>query len=122
MAAATPPYPSAASQPVQPILIATSLVLIQVALLATGPRHDREPPPAWALRVDPNVASRAELMSLPRVGPALADAIIAYRTERGGAAFRTADDLLAVPRIGPQTVALLREFLRFPDDPAAAGR
>ena len=68
------------------------------------------------LRIDPNRATAAELDLLPRIGPKISAAIIAYRAaaERQPA-FRTAADLDRVPRIGPATVALLRPFLCFPN-------
>jgi competence protein ComEA len=66
------------------------------------------------LRIDPNVASRSELMLLPRIGPALADYIIEYRESRAPEiAFRRAEELDNVYRIGPATVEKLRPHLRF---------
>ncbi|MBO9579079.1 MAG: helix-hairpin-helix domain-containing protein, partial [Microbacteriaceae bacterium] len=52
-------------------------------------------------RVDLNTADRAALETLPRVGPAMADRIIAWRTENGG--FRSVDDLRQVSGIGDKT-------------------
>jgi DNA uptake protein ComE-like DNA-binding protein len=67
------------------------------------------------LRLDPNVASREELMLLPGVGPTLADYIIEYREAlRPQRAFQCSADLDHVKRIGPVTVAGLRPLLRFP--------
>ncbi len=51
------------------------------------------------LLVDINSASEAELEGLPGIGPALAAAIVEWRTANGP--FATVDDLLAVPGIGP---------------------
>jgi competence ComEA-like helix-hairpin-helix protein len=66
------------------------------------------------LRLDPNVAAREELMLLPGIGPALADAIIEYRESADLLpAFSCAEDLDNVHRIGPATVAKLRPLLRF---------
>jgi competence protein ComEA len=53
--------------------------------------------------VDLNRASAAELETLPGVGPAIAAAIVAFRDETGP--FRTVDDLLEVPGIGPAKLA-----------------
>jgi competence protein ComEA len=73
------------------------------------------------LRLDPNVATREELMLLPRIGPTLAGYIIEYRASLApGCAFRHAEDLKNVRGIGPLTVARLRPFLRFPPAPADA--
>src|SRR5262249_25111896 len=49
------------------------------------------------LRLDPNVATREELILLPRIGPKLAEAIIAFRASSPNTpAFACADDLQAV--------------------------
>jgi DNA uptake protein ComE-like DNA-binding protein len=68
------------------------------------------------LRLDPNIASVAELELLPRIGPKLADNIITWRTSvTSGPAFGCPEDLDQVPRIGPATIEGLRPFLRFPN-------
>ncbi len=67
------------------------------------------------LRMDANTATAAELDLLPRVGKRIAENIIAYRQSVSSApAFRSAEDLDRVLRIGPVTVELLRPYLRFP--------
>lgn len=71
----------------------------------TAPRETRDAP------VDVNRASAEELQRLPRVGPVLADRIVEFRRERGP--FRLAEDLLAVPGIGPATLERLRPLIRF---------
>lgn len=62
--------------------------------------------PGGAL-VNLNTATKDELEQLPGIGPALADAIIAARTERGG--FRSVDDLAEVRGIGDKRLAELRD-------------
>ena len=52
-------------------------------------------------RVNLNTATEAELVQLPRIGPALAQRILDYREEIGG--FETVDELLEVKGIGPAT-------------------
>lgn len=61
-------------------------------------------------RVDLNAADQAALETLPRIGPALAERIIAWREENGG--FQSVDDLLAVPGIGEKLLAGIREAVR----------
>lgn len=67
-------------------------------------------------RIDPNTAPVEELRRLPRVGPALASAILA--TRRAGS-FRRAEDLERVPGIGAATVGRLAPLLRFDEVPAS---
>lgn len=61
-------------------------------------------------RVDLNTADQAALETLPRIGPALAERILAWRDENGR--FRSVDDLLAVPGIGEKLLAGLRDAVR----------
>lgn len=73
------------------------------------------PVAAAPLRLDPNVATAAELELLPGVGPTVAANIIAYReSAERQPAFTRPEDLDAVPRIGPVTIERLRPHLRFP--------
>ncbi len=74
------------------------------------------------LRLDPNVAGWAELTQLPRIGPALAKRIVAYRQDQlaigpptAQTVFACPEDLAAVPGIGPKTVEQLRPYLMFPE-------
>lgn len=61
-------------------------------------------------RVDLNSADQAALETLPGIGPALGERIIAWREENGR--FRSVDDLLAVPGIGEKLLAGLRDGVR----------
>lgn len=60
--------------------------------------------------VDLNTADAAALEALPRIGPALAERIIAWREENGR--FTSVDDLLAVPGIGEKLLDGLRDGVR----------
>ena len=72
----------------------------------TGPpgSDDGEAPAAL---VDLNTATAEQLDTLPGVGPATAEAIIAYRTEQGP--FTSVDELLEVRGIGDAKLADLRD-------------
>ena len=56
-----------------------------------------------------NRASAEELEALPRIGPRIAAAIVAYRKEHG--AFRTSRDLIRVRGIGPKTMETLMPYV-----------
>jgi competence protein ComEA len=87
------------------------------------PRRGEAPPPTGGVGassngsssaktgpVDLNSAGPDELDGLPGVGPATAKAIVEYRTRHGR--FKTIDDLLAVPGIGPAKLATLKPLVR----------
>lgn len=81
-----------------------------LGLLRWGSRPtDLDPAPVAGYRIDLNRATRAELLQIPGVGPALADKIIAHRTEHGG--FRTVEDLGQISGIGPATLSRLRPWV-----------
>jgi DNA uptake protein ComE-like DNA-binding protein len=72
-------------------------------------------------RIDPNEAGAEELGRIPHVGEPLAQRIVAYREARKGTAaegvvFRRAEDLDAVPGVGPRLIQEMQPFLRFPGD------
>jgi competence protein ComEA len=59
--------------------------------------------------VNINAATEAELKTLPRIGPATAQRIIAYREVNGP--FAAIEDIQDVPGIGPATFAGLEELI-----------
>lgn len=75
---------------------------------ATPPRADPSPDRAAPV-LDLNLATPAELERLPGIGPALAARVVAERIRRGR--FRSVDDLLAVPGIGPRTLERIRPLV-----------
>lgn len=60
-------------------------------------------------RVNLNTADAAALDTLPRIGPALAARIVAWRDQNGR--FTSVDDLLAVPGIGEKMLESLRDLV-----------
>ncbi len=61
--------------------------------------------------IDINRASAAEIERLPRIGPALAQRIVAWREAHGP--YHTLDDLRHVRGIGPAITSLLAESVTF---------
>ena len=59
--------------------------------------------------VNINIASAAELQTLPGIGPGRAKDIIEFRTAVGS--FSRGEDLLLVPGLGPKTVDSLLDFV-----------
>lgn len=75
------------------------------------PRMGEEQPAAGATGglISISRADSATLQTLPRVGPATAERIIAWRETHGP--FRSVDDLLAVSGIGPATLDGFRHLI-----------
>lgn len=86
----------------------------QVVVPAQGTQAGAEAASASAVgadgRIDLNAATQADLESLPRIGPALAQRILQWREENGR--FRAVEDLMAVPGIGEKMLAGLRDKVR----------
>ena len=69
--------------------------------------------------MDLSTAPHHLLRALPGIGPERADALILHRVRHGP--FRTAEDLLSVPGIGPVTVEALGVFLATRTEEEARG-
>ncbi len=82
-------------------LLATLLLALLPALPARAAEGGK--------RVNINTADTSQLTLLPRIGPSVAQKIVAFRKENGP--FKSADDLLLVPGIGEKTFALLKPYL-----------
>ena len=110
-------------QPARPIAAAI-LCLLLIAALPTAiarssPRRTPAPAQAPEMRLDINSATRAELMAIPGIGRATADAIIDHRASRGP--FPTIESLDAVRGIGPRTIEDIRPFIiALPPTPSPA--
>lgn len=65
-------------------------------------------PPASGL-INLNTATQAELETLPRIGPAIAQRIIDYRTANGP--FTSIEQIMNVKGIGPATFAQIKDFI-----------
>lgn len=74
--------------------IVVDAVVLPVAFVEEGP-------------LDINRATAAELEKLPGIGPALARRIVEWREIHGP--FRSVEDLLQVPGIGPKTLEGIRD-------------
>jgi competence protein ComEA len=78
------------------------------------PRPEPSPPPPPLPRepacLDLNQADVAALTTLPGVGPALAERIVAHRQQVGR--FASLDDLMRVRGIGPALVERLRPLVK----------
>ncbi|NIA17161.1 MAG: hypothetical protein GWO86_02315 [Planctomycetes bacterium] len=63
-------------------------------------------------RINPNTATTAQLMQLPRIGVKTARAITEYRRGRQSV-FKNIEDLQRVKGIGPKTAERIRQWLVF---------
>ncbi len=79
-----------------------------------GPVNLLSPPDAAPLPArDLNTISKAELMAISGIGPAMAESILEHRSENG--AFESLDGLLQVPGIGPKRLKQFSRYLTVPD-------
>jgi comEA protein len=60
-------------------------------------------------KININTASQAELESLPRIGPKVAQRIIDYRTQNGN--FKRVEDIMKVKGIGEKIFAQIKDLI-----------
>ncbi len=97
--------------------------LTQLYAAALELRAERKLADAPPELINPNLADQVAWDRLPGIGPKTAAAILEHRTRHGR--FDDADDLLAVPGIGPKTLDRLQPYLEWPMEgvtPGAADR
>jgi competence protein ComEA len=82
---------------------------LPVPRVGEAPAQAGAAPAAADGRVNLNTADASQLEELPRIGPALAERIIAWRDDNGR--FTSVDDLLAVPGIGDKMLESLRDLV-----------
>ena len=85
---------------------ATALALVAALLVLglAGAYGQTNTPKA---KVNINTASQAELESLPRIGPKVAQRIIEYRNQNGG--FKKVEDIMKVKGIGEKIFAQIKD-------------
>lgn len=95
---------------------ALSLTLLALHLGHASAANGGVPPPAQGpptaaqdSRININEAGANELVRLPGIGPARAEAVIAEREKRR---FRRPEDIMRVPGIGRKTYARIRDAIR----------
>jgi competence protein ComEA len=77
---------------------------------AAQPTSSDSPSPiAPGQLINLNTATQAELETLPRIGPAIAQRIIDYRNANGP--FGTIEEIMNVKGIGPATFAAIKDFI-----------
>ncbi|MCS6965545.1 MAG: helix-hairpin-helix domain-containing protein [Candidatus Kapabacteria bacterium] len=70
-------------------------------------RQSRSLPPTASVNI--NIATKAELMSLPGIGAVIAERIVEYRQQKP---FETPEELLEVKGIGPKKFERIRPYVR----------
>jgi competence protein ComEA len=82
--------------------LAAALVIVSL----TGAYAQTNAPKA---KVNINTANQAELESLPRIGPKVAQRIIDYRAQNGN--FKKIEDLMKVKGIGEKIFAQIKDLI-----------
>lgn len=86
--------------------LALALAAALLILCASGAFAQKAAP---KVKVNINTATLAELQTLPRIGPKVAQRIIDYRTQNGN--FKRVEDLMKVKGIGEKVFAGLKDWI-----------
>ena len=89
--------------------------ILVLALMFPPAALAKKKPPAQPVNI--NMASSAQLQSVPGIGPATADKILQMRKSYG--AFKSVNDLLAIRGLGPKRLDKMRKYLVVGRTPAA---
>jgi competence protein ComEA len=81
--------------------------------LETSEQTGADPSVALNARIDINTANRAQLESLPGIGPTIAGRIIDYRETNGP--FEKTADIVRVSGIGPETFDTIKDLITVND-------
>ena len=93
---------------------ALGLVAALLVLSLAGAYAQTSPSKA---KVNINTAGQAELESLPRIGPKVAQRIIEYRNQNGG--FKKVEDIMKVKGIGEKTFDRIKDLITVGSEAAA---
>ncbi len=103
------------SRPVSPALLISVTEVPAGRFAKSTPKNQS---PAFS-PVDLNRAGADELERLPGLGPALAERILEYREKKG--TFKTVQELLRVPGIGPKKLAQIQSKVYVPPGAGLSG-
>ncbi|MCB1052840.1 MAG: helix-hairpin-helix domain-containing protein [Acidobacteria bacterium] len=91
------------------LLCLLSLFAVQAVWAADPPASSKTQQVEKQQLVSINKATQSELETLPRIGPATAQRIIAFREEHKG--FKSLEELMNVKGIGPKTFEKLKPLI-----------
>lgn len=86
----------------------TAIALL-AALAVLGPAAAYAQAPAPKAKVNINTATASELETLPRIGPAVAQRIIDFRTKNGS--FKRIEDIMKVRGIGEKVYETIKDMI-----------
>ena len=113
-----PKRPSAPGARLLLAVMFAALVVMGYLALVRRPLDDDAGHAAWPdMRINLNAAGVDELQVLPRIGPGLAQRIVADRRANGP--FASLEDLDRVPQIGPSALESIRPYVVV--EPAGGG-